>query len=323
MSTLPNSQVTTAPAPVAVAAGWTGPTRRYDIVKEFTIAFAVVTVLTILLSLLFSSPDDRSVTFQRWAKADPTDFVTTALSQLDGTSGTATYGPPYNTVSGAGQKIGPIALQSGMGVQIPINTPDDFVLKPLAALAPPGTAAYAGLQAWNAATPKQQAAWTTAYSDALAKAGDVTKVPPGPYGPVPAMMNGMYIAATTGALDAVLTSGGNFFQTDYTKPLLFLADGSYLPNLAQAQHLAGDQWGMMNETGNWPGQPWLWLYTFWYQIKPFSTSGNADALVWSVMAILSLALVCVPFIPALRSLPRYLGVHRLIWRDWYRDHPLQ
>ena len=23
---------------------------------------------------------------------------------------------------------------------------------------------------------------------------------------------------------------------------------------------------MMNETGNYPGQPWMWLYTFWYQI---------------------------------------------------------
>ena len=31
---------------------------------------------------------------------------------------------------------------------------------------------------------------------------------------------------------------------------------------------------MMNETGNYPGQAWLWLYTFWYQIPPFSSSGN-------------------------------------------------
>ena len=29
---------------------------------------------------------------------------------------------------------------------------------------------------------------------------------------------------------------------------------------------------MMNETGNYPGQAWLWLYTFWYQVPPFSTS---------------------------------------------------
>jgi hypothetical protein len=76
---------------------------------------------------------------------------------------------------------------------------------------------------------------------------------------------------------------------------------------------------MMNETGSYPGQAWLWLYTFWYQVKPFATSGNADALVWAVMAILSLALICVPFLPGVRSIPRWIPVHRLIWRHYYRQ----
>ena len=60
---------------------------------------------------------------------------------------------------------------------------------------------------------------------------------------------------------------------------------------------------MMNETGNYPGQPWMWLYTFWYQIKPFSTSDNADALVWGLMVVLTALFVFVPFIPGLRSVP--------------------
>ena len=59
----------------------------------------------------------------------------------------------------------------------------------------------------------------------------------------------------------------------------------------------------------------MWLYTFWYQVKPFSTSGNADALVWGLMALLTLIFILMPFIPGLRSLPRHLGVHRLIWRN--------
>ena len=74
----------------------------------------------------------------------------------------------------------------------------------------------------------------------------------------------------------------------------------------------------MNETGSYPGQVWLWLYTFWYQISPFNTSDNADAEILLIMMVLSLAFVCIPFIPGVRSLPRYLGVHRLIWRDHYR-----
>ena len=95
-------------------------------------------------------------------------------------------------------------------------------------------------------------------------------------------------------VDGPVGLGSNFFQTDYTKSVLFLADGTYLEDRAVAQHLGGDQSGMMNETGAYPGQEWLWLYAFWYQIKPFSTSDNADAQVWGVMALLTLGLVFVP-----------------------------
>jgi hypothetical protein len=59
----------------------------------------------------------------------------------------------------------------------------------------------------------------------------------------------------------------------------------------------------------------------WYQISPFKTSGNADALVWAVMMILSLALILVPIIPGLRSIPRWIPIYKIIWRDYYRDHP--
>jgi len=75
----------------------------------------------------------------------------------------------------------------------------------------------------------------------------------------------------------------------------------------------------VNETGNYPGQAWLWPYTFWYQVKPLSTSGNADALVWGLMMVLTLAFVLVPFIPGVRSIPRLIPVYRLIWRDYYRS----
>ena len=42
-------------------------------------------------------------------------------------------------------------------------------------------------------------------------------------------------------------------------PLLLLSDGTYLEDHARARQPRRDQWGMMNETGNYPGQPWLWL----------------------------------------------------------------
>ncbi|WP_213030644.1 hypothetical protein, partial [Acinetobacter baumannii] len=94
------------------------------------------------------------------------------------------------------------------------------------------------------------------------------------------VLSGSFLSlALGGGLQPLLTTG-NFYPTDQTKALLLRADGSYLEDQARAEQLGGDQWGMMNESGNYPGQPWMWLYTFWYQIKPFSTSGNGDALVW-------------------------------------------
>ncbi len=180
------------------------------------------------------------------------------------------------------------------------------------------------LAAWNAAATDRRTAWATAYGDALAKApdGNPARVARGNYGPVPVLAASFLSLARSGGLEGSLTSSGTFYGADATRSLLLLADGAYLEDQARARNLGGDQWGMMNETGNYPGQPWMWLYTFWYQIEPFSSSGNADALVWGLMVLLSAGLVLLPFIPGLRSIPRWIPVHRLIWRDWYRQHPV-
>jgi hypothetical protein len=298
---------------------WTGPTRRYDIVKEFVIALVVVALLTIGLAIVLGSPDRPAITLQEWATQAPNDFVATTVTELDGTSGTATYGAPYINDPTAGQKLGPLALQRWVGVREPIDTAQDFVLTPLSTSTDP--AATKALATFNAASPDQRTTWASTYDDALTKApdGDPAKVAKGDYGPVPALATALLTMARSGALDGQLQEQGGFYQTNYSRSLLFLADGGYLKDQARAENLGGDQWGMMNETGSYPGQSWLWLYTFWYQIPPFNSSTNADALVWGLMMLLSAALVLVPFIPGLRSLPRALGIYRLVWRTHYRD----
>jgi hypothetical protein len=303
------------------AAHWTGPTRRYDLVKEFVVALVVVSLLTAVLAGIFSSPDDKQITLGQWANAAPSDFVATGATELDGTSGSATYGAPYTHDRTAAQKIGPISPQNWPGVTTPIDSAQDFVLRPLQGAFVGVPTLQSALSAWTAADATQQQAWASAYDDALTKApdGDPAGVAPGSYGPVPVMLADLLALARSGGLDGALLAQGHFYQTDYTKPLLFLSDGTYLEDQSRLQHLGGDQWGMMNETGNYPGQAWLWLYTFWYQVKPFSTSGNADALVWSLMMLLTLVFVFVPFIPGLRSVPRLTRVYRLIWRNHYRD----
>ena len=46
---------------------WRGPKRRYDLVKELTVALVVVAVLTVGLAALFSSPDEKALTLKGWA----------------------------------------------------------------------------------------------------------------------------------------------------------------------------------------------------------------------------------------------------------------
>src|ERR1039458_8425987 len=75
---------------------WKGAYVPYDILKEAFVAFLAVAVLIILLAVVFSSPDESSVTLKTWSVVNPVDFAQTAVTELDGTSGTASYGPPYN-----------------------------------------------------------------------------------------------------------------------------------------------------------------------------------------------------------------------------------
>ena len=291
--------------------------RPYDLVKEFVIALVAVVVLTVVLAAAFSSPDVKPMTIASWATNDPGDFTTTALAELDGSSTTAGYGPPYNTAA-EGQKLGPLAIAKTVGVTHPIDTVEAFVLKPLESV-PQNPAVTAALATWNSASGDKQTGWTGAYSSALDKAGgDPAKVAPGDYGPVPLMLAQLLNQAQAGSLEGQLMSESGFYHSDYTLPLMFLADGSDLAAEAQTQHLAGTQWGMMNEVDNFPGQVWLAPYTFWYQISPYKTSGNGDALVWGTMGVVGAVLLFLPFIPGLRSTPRVLPVYRLIWREHYR-----
>lgn len=301
-------------------AEWQGPTVRYDLLKEVTICFAVVLVLTVFLSVLFSSPDEHPVTLKSWSTAMPVDFVQTAISELDGTSATATYGPPYNNTPGASQKLGPVSMESAVGVKIPLDTAEDFVIKPLLTL-PDNPTLDSAIASYQSASPAQQQKWTTAYSNAAAKASytDSLQIAPGDYGPVSVIMSNLLAMARSGALDGALLATPQFYGTDYTKPLLFIADGTYLADLAGVQNLQGNQWGMMNETGNYPGQAWLWLYTLWYQVPPMNSSSNGDVEVWAIMMLLTLILALVPFIPGVRSIPRWTRVYKLIWRNYYRS----
>lgn len=294
----------------------------YDLVKELALALAGTLIVIVVLAAALSSPDAPSVTVQQWAQKDPVDFVTTSAGELAGTTTSSDYGPPYNDGSGAVQGFGFFSPQTWFGVHAPVDSAQDFVLQPLKQASTSNPDLDAALTEYNAVSDKQRQDWLGAYAKALKNAresnGQVT-VAAGDYGPVPVMMNALLAEARAGSVDGHLITTDRFYATDYTKALLFMGDGGYFASLAGAQHLLGNQWGMMNETGSYPGQTWLWLYTFWYQVPPFSGNASADLMVVGAMTVLSLGLILIPFIPGIRDIPRWVPIHRLIWRRYYAE----
>ncbi|HKW60652.1 MAG TPA: hypothetical protein VJR46_12950 [Candidatus Dormibacteraeota bacterium] len=300
----------------------------YDLVKELMLALAGVGIVAIAAAAIISSPDEPPVTIASWSQDDPVDFVTTATGELAGTTTSAGYGQPYNSTEDAAQKWGPFSPQTWFGVRIPIDSANTFVIQPLQRAAFSNSELSSALDAWSKAGSDQQGKWTDAYTKALADAKVVDNkvtVADGDYGSLPVMMSNLLGMAQSGGLDGLLQISGRFYQTDYTPALLFMGDGGYLGTLADKWSLHGDQWGMMNETGQYPGQTWLWLYTMWYQVFPFTdeqgvlglNAGNADLGVIIIMTLLTAALALVPLIPILRDIPRWVPIHRLIWRGYY------
>ena len=307
----------------ADAEAWTGPTRRYDILKEGAAATLVVAVIVFALAGILSSPDEPSLTIKTWATAAPADFMSTAANELAGTTETAQYGPPYSGGSANVQTL-VVSWQTLAGIRQRIDAPSTFVLSPLGALAPGNPELAAALSTYRSAGSDQQQHWDAAYLKVLDKvtfSGGTPSVPAADDGPVPVLVSAELTLAQSGALDADLLSQRPFFGTDFTKPLLFIEDGAYFAAQAQAQHLLGDQWGVMNETGGYPGQPWLWLYQLWYHLPGLDNSANVDLIAVYLTGLGTVLLLAIPFIPGLRDIPRLVPVHRLVWRSWNKSSP--
>ena len=126
--------------------------RRYDILKEGTIASVIVLALVLGLAGVLSSPDVPPVTIATWARLAPADFLATAATELNGTSETATYGPPYDSQTANVQRLlfSPAVIT---GVTQPVNAAQDFVLGPQATLASSDPAIAAPLAVYLSRRP--------------------------------------------------------------------------------------------------------------------------------------------------------------------------
>jgi hypothetical protein len=339
-------------------ATWQGPERHYDLIAEGGIAVVVVAVLCIVAAILWGSPNGgltnpggpasppgQAFSARYWDINNPADLAQTAVQELLAGTTTAGYGPPFNTTSGASQEfigIRPAEIAKSLfGLTLPINTANDFVLAPVSQIIAPSNLLVAtavarykaagGDLSPGAAAPQvassRQVAWLNNYAAALAKPSakftptSVT-VPPGNYGPVPVIIRAEMLIAFNGSLDGYFQGSEQQLSTNTTKGTMFFSDGSLWGDIATAQGVAGDQWGVMNELWNYPGQVWLWLYSGMYQIPALNPSNNSnlDLDVGLLMILFGFLLpTFAPWIPGINRIPRWIPLYKIIYRRYYHS----
>ena len=334
---------------------WRGPERPYDLITEGTIAVIFVALLCILAASLWASPDGgltypgapkspagQAFSAKYWDVNAPSDFAATAVQELAGGTATAGYGPPFNTTTGASQQfigIKPAEIAKAVfGLTLPINTASDFVLAPVSQLAAPSSPAVAAaVTLYKAAggdlapgapadqvASSQQTTWLNNYAKALAASSakftptSIT-VTAGNYGPVPVIIAAEMAIADNGSLDGYFQGAQQQLSTDTTMATMFFSDGTLWYTIATAQGVAGDQWGVMNELWNFPGQVWLWLYSGMYQIPALASNNpNLDLDVGLLMIVAGFLLpMFAPWIPVINRIPRWIPLYKIIYRQYY------
>ncbi len=61
------------------------------------------------------------------------------------------------------------------------------------------------------------------------------------------------------------------------------------------------------------------LKALWYQVEPMKSSPSADIQVLLIMGLLSLLFICIPFLPVVNRIPRWIPIYKLVGREHYRS----
>ena len=296
------------------------PTKPYDLVREVLIILAVIAVIVIVLASVLGSPDYPTVRAQDVANLQPIAYLQTSATILAGNASIQSYGPPYTTDRENAQHLFRQAPANWFGVRDPIDPAQDFILKPLARVSILNGNVTDALNTYQSASTDQQQAWLSAYMAGLDNATVVdgqVQIPAGDYGPVSTLMDSMLALGKAGLLEGALDSNVRQpFEYDFTQSLLFFQD-TVTASVAQKLDMTSDQWGILHETGNYPGAWWLFPFAFLYHVPPMNNSSNADIQAIFIILMIFLFLLFLPKIPIFNRLPRWLGVYKLIWRDWY------
>lgn len=291
-----------------------------DFVQHLLLTLGIVLAVVLIASLLFGVPEKQPLTIKTYATQHPVAFEQVVLRALNGQGQIANYGPPYNHGTGSVQT----SIQSVVGVLHPINAAQDFVLKPLSMAAAINPAIRPALAQFTAGSAAQQARWEAVATTALARATDRNGTviwPTGRYGPVRTLMTAALNLGRSGLMAGALTRNGAVIDRfDNQNAVLFL-QGAPLQTDPATQALQGSAWGIIHAAVNgYPGAWWMTIPTWIYQWPFVANSAAPDALALSLGFLVWVWLALTPWIPGWKRVPRYLGVHRLIWQSYYQDH---
>lgn len=291
-----------------------------DFVKHLIGTLVIVTMAVLIASMLFGVPEQPPLTIRSYALTHPVAFEQVALNALDGQGAIASYGPPYNHGNASVQT----SLQQAVGVIHPVQANTAFVLKPLTMAASINPSLGPALRMFMNASSAQQANWEAAFGRALTHGTDqhgLVATPKSNDGPLPTLMNAMLQLGRSGLLSgALIRNPALVTRFDNQNYLLFL-QGTPLQTAPATQAMLGSNWGIIHPAVNgYPGAWWMTIPTWIYQWSFVANNAAADALALGIGFLFWVALALAPWIPGLNALPRYLGVHRLIWKEFYREN---
>ncbi|AUW93112.1 MAG: cytochrome B6 [Sulfobacillus thermotolerans] len=291
-----------------------------DFMKHLMGTLGIVTILVLVLSALFGVPEKPPLTIQKYATQNPVTFEQVSLRALDGQGSIANYGPPYNNGTGNVESI----LQKWTGIIHPVNAAQDFILKPLTMAATLNPSIKPALTQFESASPALQTLWEQNYTKALDHArvvnGQVV-VPKGVYGPVASLMNATLRLGKSGLMSGALIRNPNVVNRFDNQNYLLFLQGQPLQTAAAPLQLGGTQWGIIHSAiPGYPAAWWMTIPTWIYQWPFVANSSASDAIALSIGFLFWLALAFTPWIPGWNQVPRYLGLYKLVWKDYYRTH---
>ncbi len=255
----------------------------------------VLMALILGLAILLPSPYIKPTTIQNVAQQDPLLFSKTLVSEIDHSSGTATYA----------DNIAPYTYDTK---SVYVTGPYEQFLQ----TKPSGVNNLKLLNSGPEATQNQQ---IKDVSDYLATdTADYSKLP---NNPVSGIVKTLTVMAQAGLYEPILNSNTSLtkFADGTTYTSRFLADTGVLETKATALNITTQQYGMVREAqGRTPGAWWLApIGVLNHTVLQNDDNGDRDAAI--IFGSLLLTMLAFPFIPYLNQLPDKLKVYKLIWRE--------